>query len=143
MLTHDSFVKAKLVEMGWRFSQSYSGGYLAGIMVMSVIANRFRLGWGSWLEIIQRIPEHMAENTIPEAVYPSVWDAGFVKLLHAVDGVYDGSAQDITKGALYWADLTKIDRSWFKSKILDAVNERTGLRQHQMISQMNSLAFFK
>jgi hypothetical protein len=143
MLKQDDFNKAKLVEMGWRFGQSYGGGYLAGQMVMSTIANRARCGWGSWLDCMQRVPLYMAESELPPLVYPSVWEGAFVKLLHAVEGIYEGSITDLSKGALYWGDLGKIERDWFKTKIIDAVNAETGLRVHQRVADMNSLSFWK
>lgn len=127
--------------MGWRFGQSYSGGHVAGQMVMHAIANRVRCGWASWLEVIDTIPKYMAEKDLPPLAHPSVWDAAFVKLLHVVDGVYDGSMPDITKGALYWGDLSRIERPWFK-QLIAAENEETGMRQHARVADMNGLSFW-
>jgi hypothetical protein len=143
MLTTDQFLKAKIVEVSWRFGSSYSGGHLAGMMVMNVLSNRFRCGWGSYLSILEGIPNFMAENEIPPFKLTSAWEPSFTKLLHAIEGSYDGSTQDLTKGALYFGDLNKIERPWFKTKIIDAVNPDTGLRQHSMVSNMGSLSFFK
>ena len=142
MLKADDFIKSKLVETGWRFGQSYAGGHIAAQMVMNTLANRFRLGWGPWLQIIEGIPNFMAENELPPITYPSIWDGAFIKLLHAVDGIFDGSAQDLSKGALYWADLRKIERPWFQQRILDARKE-DGLPAHTRVADMNSLSFWK
>ncbi len=117
---------------------------------MHVFANRVRLGWGSWLRMLDLAPEYMAENELPPLVHPSVWEPTFVKLLSVVDGIYDGSIADKTRGvhsehktgALYFGALNKIERPWFKTNIIDAVNPLTGLRIHQKISDMNNLAFF-
>lgn len=128
--------------MGWRFGQSYSGGYLASQMVMSTIMNRIKSGWGNHLEVMERVPNFMAENELPPLKYPNVWEGSFVKLLHVVDGAFDGSAADLSKGALYWADLARIERPWFK-ELIDAVNEETGLRQHPVVASLNSLTFFR
>jgi hypothetical protein len=133
--------KSVLVSLGWRFGQSYAGGYLAGQMVMSTLANRVRSGWGNWLEVMERVPFFMAENELPPLKYPGVWDGNFVKLLHVVDGVFEGSAQDMSKGALYWADLSRVERPWFKD-LIGALNE-FGERQHPICASMNSLTFFK
>jgi hypothetical protein len=142
MLKQDDFNKAKLVELGWRFGQSYSGGHIAGQMVMSVIANRVRTGWGSWLDVISRVPVFMAENELPPLNFPSVWEGSFVKLLHAVDGVFDGSATDLSKGAIYWGDLGHIERNWFLEKIIRA-RKSDGTPEHQRVADMNSLSFWK
>lgn len=142
MLKLEDLQKSKLVELGWRFGQSYSGGHVAGQMVMSTIANRYRAGWGSWLEVLERVPAFMAENELPPLVWPNIWNGSFVKLLHVVDGVFDGSASDLSKGALYWGDLNKIERPWFKEKVLDATNAE-GLRQHPRVADLNSLSFWR
>jgi hypothetical protein len=146
MLKIEDVQKTKLVEIGWRFGQMYSGGYVSGQMIMHVIANRVRCGWGPWLDVIQKVPQFMAENELPPLEFPSVWNGSFMKLLHVVDGVFDGSLPDMSKGALYFADLNKIERSWFKTKILDPVKEdgpSVGQRQHPIVANVNSLSFFR
>ena len=142
MLKIEDLQKAKLVELAWRFGQSYNGGYIAGQMVMSTLANRHRAGWGSWLEIVDRVPNFMAENELPPLTWPGVWEGNFVKLLHVVDGVFDGSATDLTHGALYWGDLNRIERPWFQERIIDAVGE-DGMRAHPRVADMSSLSFWK
>jgi hypothetical protein len=146
VLKIEEIQKTKLVEIGWSFGQSYGGGHLAGQMIMHVIANRVRCGWGTWLDVITKVPYFMAENQLPPLEFPSVWNGSFVKLLHVVDGVFDGSVPDISKGALYWADLTRIERPWFQAKIIDPIKEdgpQAGQRQHAIVANMNSLSFFR
>ena len=113
---------------------------------MHCLANRVRVGWGSWLQVIDRIPIFSAENEVPTFEHPSVWDPSFVKLLHAVEGIYDGSTPDLSRGALYFADLRKIERDWFKTKIIQArkIDEGSGseVPVHQRVSDMNSLSFW-
>jgi hypothetical protein len=140
-LRQDDFCKTQLVMMGWRFGQSYSGGHLAGQMVMHALANRVRCGWGAWLQVIENVPTFMAENEMPPLKFPSIWEPMFVKLLHTVDGIYDGSVPDLTHGGLYWGDLSRIERPWFKAKIIQAVDEE-GAAQHKRVADMNSLSFW-
>lgn len=143
VLKQDDYIKGRLVELGWRFSRSYIGaGHIAGQMIMHTLANRVRVGWGSWLQIVDRVPMFMAESELPPLEHPSVWDAGFIKLLHAVDGIYDGSIPDLSKGALYWCELSRIHKPWFKDKIVDAT-EVNGLRRHPIVANMNGLVFLK
>ena len=153
MLTQDNYVKGKLVEMGWRFGQSYVGaaGHIAGQMIMHTLANRVRCGWGSWLQVVDRVPSFMAENEMPPLTHPSLWDAAFVKLLQTVDGIFDGSVPDSSKGALYWGDLAKIERPWFMEKIVQAkrsalISQDTGelaeVPAHQRVANLNGLCFF-
>lgn len=146
MLKQDDFIKAQLVAVGWRFGQSYSGGHLAAQMVMNVIGNRFRV-WGlPWLDCIENVPTHMAENELPPLKFPSVWDQNFVKLLHSVDAAFEGTLQDMTKGALYWGDLSRIERPWFKEKIIQARKEDVNgdlVPVHPRVADLNGLSFWK
>jgi hypothetical protein len=143
VLTQDQYIKGRLVELSWRFSKSYIGaGHIAGQMIMHTLANRVRVGWGSYLQVIDRVPSFMAEKELPKLEHPPIWEPGFIKLLHAVDGIYDGSIPDLSKGALYWGELSKIERPWFQTQIVDALDEN-GLRRHPVVSNMNGLVFFR
>lgn len=147
MLKQDSYIQGKLVEMGWRFGQSYSGGHVAGQMVMHCIANRVHAGWGSWLHCIDTIPNFMAENELPPLVHPPVHEPAFIKLLQAVEGIYDGSVPDMTlssidrsfgkKGALYWGDLCRIEREWFLQAICRSPEN------HDRCANVNGLNFWR
>ena len=142
MLTQDQYCKARIVELSWRWARQSNGGHVAGQLVMHALMNRVRCGWGSTLQIIDRVPNFMAEYEMPPLEHPSMWDAAFVKMLHAVDGIFDGSAPDLSKGALYWGNLADIQRQWFKD-LISAENPDTGLRQHPLVTSFGSLSFFK
>lgn len=141
MLRQDDYIRGKLVEMGWRWGTRYVGGHLAGQMIMCAIANRVRAGHGSYLQVIDSIPKYMAENEMPPLEHGSIWQAEFVKLLHAVEGIHDGTAPDMSKGAFYWADLSHIERTWFKNLV--AATNDDGLRVHPMVASIGSLSFFR
>lgn len=136
MLKQDSFIQAQLVNMGWRFTQYYGQGHLGGQMIMHALANRVRVGWAPWLQVIERVPQFAAENELPPLTYPPVWEPAFIKMLHAVEGVMDGSAVDMSKGALYWGDLAKIERSWFTDNVIKNPNR---IR----VASMNGLNFWR
>lgn len=140
-MKQDDYIKAQLVEMSYRFGKKY-GGYTAGQLVMFTIANRVHCGWGSWLHMIDSVPTYMAENELPPFEHPPVWEPGFVKLLQMVEGVYDHSVQDLSKGALYWADLGTVERDWFRDKIIQAKNE-DGTPVHPRVVDMGSLSFWR
>ena len=152
MLTQDNFVKSQLVAYGWRYGQLYGGGHLAGTLVMQALANRVRRGFGSYLQVLESVPLYMAEHEMPPLKYPSLWEPNFVKLLHAVESIYAGSAADITigntvvdnrpkQGAVFFGMLNKLERQWFKDMIA-AVDPLTGLRQHERVSDMNNLSLW-
>ena len=144
MLRQDDYVKAKLVEMAWRFGKRY-GGYKAGVLVMHTLGNRVRVGWGNWLQVLDSVPKFMAENEMPPLEHPPLWEPAFVKLLHAVEGVYDGSIPDESTGALYWCDLGSIERSWFQEKIVNSRQPDPNgemLPAHRRVHDMVTLVFF-
>ena len=135
MLRTDDFHKSALVLEMWRNGLEY-GGHLAACMVGGCIANRARLGWGPWLDIIANLPKHAAENLPNRDKFPSVWDANFIRLLTEVESIYDGSGKDLSCGALYWCDNRRVTRPWFLKEII-----RSG--DHPVVANMNSLSFYR
>lgn len=133
MLRQDDFQKSQLVLTGWRWGKEY-GGHWAACMIMSCIMNRVRLGWGTVLEVLDRIPTFAAQQELPTGT-PSIWEPAFVRLLHEVESIYDGT-QDHSKGALYWCDTRRVDSPFFKEKILG----EPGI--HHRVAEMNTLACF-
>ncbi len=132
MLRQDDFLRAKLVETGWNYGREY-GGHLASVMIMSCLSNRVKAGWGTWLEVIANIPKYAATTEIPTGI-PQMWEPGFIKLLHEVESVFDGT-QDLVKGAKYWCDMRRVETPFFQNKIL-------GNPDHPRTVDMNSLQFF-
>jgi hypothetical protein len=112
-------------------------------MIGSIIANRVRKGWGNWLEVIDRIPRFAAIKEMP-VVMPEVWSPLFVKFLHEVDAIYDGSknyasfkTQDGTPvDALYWCDSRFIETDYFRDKIIGQPDI------HKRIGDMNTLLLY-
>jgi hypothetical protein len=135
VLRQDDFAKSQLVLVGWKYGHKY-GGYLASAIIMSCLANRQKLGWGSWLEVIDGIPARSATIEQPIGI-PSIWEPEFVRLLHEVESVYDGS-KDYSKTALYWFDSAEqVSNPWFQEKILGDP------QSHPVIGNMNSLMFLR
>lgn len=135
MLRQDDYQKAQLVTVGWKHGKEY-GGHLAPCIIMSCIANRQRLGWGTWLDVIDDVPSKCATIEQPTGV-PQVWEPGFVRLLHEVEAIYD-SSKDYSNGALYWFDSSKeVTNTWFKEKILG------DMETHKKVGDMNSLIFMR
>lgn len=131
MLRQDDYQRSKLVTVMWQWGRDY-GGHLAACMIGSTIANRVRAGWGTWLEVIDRIPNFAATTVIPTGT-PNIWEPQFVRLLHEVDAIYDGT-KDYASGALYWADTRDITTPFFKDKILP---------EHKTVGSLNSLTFWR
>ena len=134
MLRQDDYMKAQLVTHGWRWGREY-GGHLGACMIMSCLMNRVRLGWGTVLEVLDRIPAYAATTEIPSGT-PAIWEPQFVRLLHEVEAIYDGT-QDYSKGAVFWCDTRQVTTSFFKEKVLSEKE------QHPRVVDMNTLACFR
>ena len=142
MLRQDDVQKTCLVFAGYRHGLPY-GGHLSACLIMSVLSNRVRRGWGTWMEVIDRIPNFAAIKEMPTGS-PQIWDASFVRLLHEVDPIFDGSknyaqfkdSDGKPVDALYWCDTRYIETPFFKEKILGQ------LSTHPRIGEMGTLAFF-
>jgi hypothetical protein len=133
ILRQDDYLKSQLVEIGWQYGKPY-GGWRAAAMVMSVLMNRVRLGWGTLLEVLDKIPSKAATTERPTGT-PSIWEPEFVKLLHEVEAIYAGT-QDYANGALYWCDTRDVTTPFFLEKILGDHDA------HPLVANMNSLSFF-
>lgn len=96
--------------------------------------NRVKKGWGTVLEVIDHIPNFAATTDVPTGT-PSMWEPGFIKLLHEVEGIYDGT-QDYVKEAVYWCDSRRVETPFFQNKIL-------GNPDHPRVVDMNTLSFYR
>lgn len=134
MLRQDDYQKSHLVLTGWRWGKEY-GGHLAACMVMSVLGNRVRAGWGNWMEVLDRIYVFSAQLEMPLGT-PEIWEPNFVRLLHEVEPVFDGT-KDHASGALYWCDTQRIETAFFRDKILAHPEE------HPRIANMGTLTLFR
>lgn len=135
MIRQDDFQASQLVLAGWQHAHKY-GGFLAPCMVMSCLANRQKLGWGSWLEIIESIPKYSATLEQPTGM-PQIWSPEFVRLLHECQSIYDGS-KDYSNGGLYWLNSAEpITNPWFQDKILNNIDV------HPRVADLTSLMIFR
>ena len=95
------------------------GNQQVPLMILGCLANRQKLGWGTWLDILQKVPTYSALLQQPNRdKWPNLWDPSFIKLLHMAQAVMDGSAPDPAYGGVYWADTRSIETQWFKEKIM-------------------------
>lgn len=97
-MNNETFLKAKLVEVGWWHGHPY-GGTDNAMAAMFVARNRFNAGWGDWASVIGQLA---GDN-----VMPPLSDSDFRFLLQNVDSIFDGSMPDkLTEGALWFGDLS-------------------------------------
>lgn len=131
---YENFMKAQLVLAAWRYTKDCGGSHLAPIMVMHCLRNRFVAGWGTWLDIIDRMPKFSATSEVPTG-FPDQWDRHFVKVLSEVDGVVDSTSKDLVNKGKYFGDLNKVDNPWFLENI--ARNP-----EHERVANMGTLVFW-
>lgn len=123
-----------MVLYAWRQGKDH-GGILAAEMIMHVMSNRVKAGWGNWMDVLSSAPSRSATMEQPTDI-PHIWSPEFTRLLHSVEGAFDGSSKDLSNGAMYFCDSNKVDNPWFKEKILG------NLSVHRKVADMNSLMFF-
>lgn len=116
----ENVIRAELALVAWRWGRSY-GGSQAMSMVAQCLANRHRKGWGTFLQIIERIPKFAATLEMPIG-FPDTWDRAFLKLLTEIDSITDGTSKDTTNGSLYFGDLNNITNDWFLTEICRSGN---------------------
>lgn len=140
MLRQDDFQQSLVLLECWRQGHSF-GNHQIPTMVAGCLANRTRLGWGSWLDVLRGVPKFSAVIEQPNRdKFPDIWEPNFVKLLHTISGIWDGSVPDPALGGLYWADLSQgvngITNPWFRDKILKSP-------QHTACANQNSFTIFR
>jgi hypothetical protein len=150
-MTGDTFVKAQLALLCWRNAPAGRPILLMRALGF-VVRNRVRAGWmgGSWLQVIANDPVWSAYTQRPGnpasgngshallEEFPDLRDDIFQKLLWEVDRIYDGSLPDpMTEGALWWAELERIDRPWFAEHIAQRPEE------HPRIAQVANITLWR
>jgi hypothetical protein len=133
----DSFIKAQLVAFAHR-EAAHHGGYDNMLAVMHVIRNRQRASWfgGDWIKILHDAPQKAGHVPPPSAV--ELRDTAVKMAMLHVDDIFNGMAADkFTEGALYYAELSKVDRSWFVENIA------RDPEHHPRCAQVGPVSFFR
>lgn len=142
MLRQDDFIKSQIVLFAWRNGNEY-GGHVVPCMIMSVLANRVKAGWGTWLEVLDAVDRYAACPLVYEGT-PQLYDPNFTRLLHEVDLIHAGSKNDAMafynrtqqEPAMYWADTRRIETPFFKAKI-------QGNPDHRIVMNQNTFSLYR
>lgn len=121
----DSYYKSQLIRYAW-FHCNHKDA-LNGLKAhLFVLCNRFDSGFGSWQSILDTA-DHYAGNPKITNPAPNSNDALWMKLLAAIDSIYDGTEPSTATAttidgkvipALYIVDLTEPITDWFRLNIL-------------------------
>ncbi len=139
-MRQDDFQQALVILECWRQGCDF-GNHQIPSMIAGCLGNRVRLGWGSWLEVVAKLPKFSAVLEQPNRdKFPDIWEPNFVKLLHNISGIWDSSIPDPAVGGLYWADLSQgrggITNPWFRDKILNSP-------QHTAVANQGPFTLFR
>jgi hypothetical protein len=86
-----------------------------------VVRNRVMAGWngGDWCAVMEAHQKFSGTTDLVDTIrWPDVRDPRFQAVLLKVDSIYDGTAPDITNGALYYANLAFANSQWFLTNIV-------------------------
>lgn len=140
-MTFENYVKARLMTYAIE-EAAHLGGTMNMLAVAQVIANRVKAGWngGDWLAVLDNASASSAYKDEPHmrgGIRLNPRDTAFRQLLQKIDDVYHGIAVDDTEGALYFAELNRIDRPWFLNNI-----SRNQL-EHPRVATVGMVSFFE
>jgi len=122
VVRQDDFVRSLVILECWRQGCDFGNSQIP-LIIAGCLSNRVRCGWGSWLEVLQKIPKFSATIEQPNRdKWLDIWSPEFIKLLHSIEGVHDGSVSNPALEGIYWCDLRNgikgITNPWFRDKIL-------------------------
>jgi hypothetical protein len=142
-VTPDDYTKAIACLLAER--EERSNGVNGMLGVLFVVRNRSKAGWfgGGWLNNMEAHNQFSSMTIKGDAMtvyYPDPRDPAFQKVMQLVDDIYDDNLQDLTNGALYYADLTSpafVKDGWFDRNIVQDSNG------HPRCAQIGTTTYFK
>ena len=136
-MNNETFIKAQLAALAIQEGARH-GGVHNMVAVAFVMRNRVDAGWygGEWMDVIERAGDRVG------TFYPlqpiNLRDSSVKAFLQRVDDIYDGSEEDeMTAGALFYCELHRVDREWFKQNVL---KDRA---EHPMTGSVGQVSFFR
>ncbi len=125
MLAHFSIVEA-----------SEHGGVNNMLAVAHVLRNRVFSGWGDWLGVVMSAPEKRANLYVPPM--PNIRSNNVRVVLNKIDDIYTrADANDLTGGALFYANPVQPFAEWFQKEVLDRPED------HPRCAHIGPIWFFK
>jgi hypothetical protein len=137
-MTIETYIRAQMVRFAIQQGARY-GGTSCMIAIAFTLRNRVFAGWGSWLEMVEKAPSHLANREIPEEDIGRVLRSGDGRIMLArIDEIYARpESEDITGGALFWVDPNLPIVEAFKKDVIGRPEE------HARIAHIGPLWFFK
>ena len=101
--------------------------------VAHVIANRVAAGWGDRHAIITALNQFTSMTGIGDSqtiLWPTSTDPSFIAALSVVAALDSGTDTDPTNGALYYARLSQVTSTWFKTHIINGMDRCAVIGHH-------------
>ncbi len=132
----DNYIKGQLAALAIR-DGFHHGGVENMLAVANVIRNRVAQGWsgGDWMDVLDAEDAYIGTEYAPEKT--KLRDMNVRVFLQRLDDVYTGSEEDNTEGAVFYCELHKVTRQWFRENVLQRRAD------HPMVAQVGQVAFFK
>jgi hypothetical protein len=126
-------IKAKLFDTAWRESNGKAGLY--GEIIARCLANRVRRNMGTWAEVLSNVAKYRANEPDPLPEMPNLWEPSVLKLLSAVDEIYENAGLDSSNGGIWYIFTERGVNEWFKTFVIDS-------GQYSVTAIQNSLKVF-
>lgn len=115
-MTSADYIKMKLFEVALRESNGKAGIY--GLIIARCLANRVRRNMGTWLEVLANVPKYHANEPLPSADLPNLWQPQVQMLLQGIDDVYENRGIDPANGGLYWCFTENGMNEYFRESLM-------------------------
>lgn len=136
-MTADNYIKGRLA--AFCIDEGFAhGGLYNMVAVAHVLKNRVEAGWfgGDWMRVLEAAPSQ--RGTLRDIAREVDLRDGSIRLLfQAIDDIYSGTIEDnLTAGALFYADLHNLTNPEFKANVLQ------NPESHPRIATVGLTAFF-
>ena len=134
----DCYLIALLAICTWR--EARGEGQEGMRAVAHVIRNRVHAGWGDWDDVITKKNQFSSISLAGDSqllVWPDDDDASFRLVFEMCKSVLSGLDDDVTNGALYYANLKNTTSGWFLNNIVGRPLE------HPITVKIGRHTFFK
>lgn len=134
-MTLDTYIRAQMARFAIEEGHEY-GGVNNMVAIAHVLRNRVFAGWGDWLEVVMRAGEKKGNTHIPPM--PPIRSNNVRVLLNRIEDIYTrADANDLTGGALFYADPVLPLADWFRTEVLDRPDD------HPRSAHIGPVWFFK
>lgn len=135
-MTAESYIKSRLLDFAVQHGARH-GGVNNMLAAAQVICNRARAGWhgGDWLQVMNRAPDVAGTEYEPWPM--DLRDRSVKVVMFRIEAIFHGASEDdLTGGALYFAEAHNITRPWFLANVSRKPHT------HPQVAKVGEVSFF-